>query len=65
MTKEYKHKNGYYARLYGESSLSVYFDGKEVLHTGSRNVNTEDEVMKVLEGMPELFKRIGEGVFDD
>lgn len=65
MSKEYKHKNGYYARLYGESSLSVYFDGKEVLHTGSRNVNTEDEVMKVLEGMPELFKRIGEGVFDD
>ena len=65
MSKEYKHKNGYYARLYGESSLSVYFDGNEVLHTGSRNVNTEDEVMKVLEGMPELFKRIGEGVFDD
>lgn len=65
MSNEYKHKNGYYARLYGESSLSVYFDGKEVLHTGSRNVNTEDEVMKVLEGMPELFKRIGEGVFDD
>lgn len=65
MIKEYKHKNGYYARLYGESSLSVYFDGKEVLHTGSRNVNTEDEVMKVLEGMPELFKRIGEGVFDE
>ena len=65
MSKEYKHKNGYYACLYGESSLSVYFDGKEVLHTGFRNVNTEDEVMKVLEGMPELFKRIGEGVFDE
>lgn len=55
MTKEYKHKNGYTARLYGKSSLSVYFNGKEVLHTGFRNVNTEDEVMMMLEGMPGFF----------
>lgn len=54
----YEHKNGYAARLYGKSSMSVYFDGKEVLHTGSRNVNTEDEVMELLAGMPEFFNRI-------
>lgn len=65
MSKEYKHKNGYYARLYGESSLSVYFDGKEVLHTGSRNVNTEDEVMEMLEGMPEFMEMIKVGAFDE
>lgn len=62
--KEYKHKNGYTARLYGKSSLSVYFNGKEVLHTGFRNVNTEDEVMKMLEGMPGFFNVIEKGAAD-
>ena len=65
MTKEYKHKNGYYARLYGKSSLSVYFNGKEILHTGFRNVNTEDEVIELLEGMPEFMKLLKEGSFDN
>ena len=54
----YEHKDGYVARLYGKSSMSVYFDGKEVLHTGFRNVNTEDEVMELLADMPEFFKAI-------
>lgn len=62
--KEYKHKNGYSARLYGKSSLSVYFNGKEVLHTGFRNVNTEDEVMMMLEGMPGFFDVIEKGAAD-
>lgn len=67
MSKEkvYKHKNGYSARLYGKSSLSVYFGGKEVLHTGFRNVNTEDEVMELLEGMPELMNLIKAGGEDE
>lgn len=65
MTKEYKHKNGYYARLYGKSSLSVYFNGKEVLHTGFRGVNTEDEVIELLEGMPKFVKLLEEGAFDE
>lgn len=60
MIKEYKHKNGYSARLYGKSSMSIYFNGKEVLHTGSRNLNTEDEVMKMLEDMPKFFKLVKE-----
>ena len=63
--EEYEHKNGYVARLYGKSSLSVYFNGKEVLHTGFRNVNTEDEVMELLEGMPKFVKLLEEGVFDE
>ena len=65
MGKEYKHNNGYLARLYGKSSLSVYFNGKEVFHTGSRNVNTEDEVMKLLDSMPKLLQHVKEGVFDE
>ena len=62
--EEYKHKNGYSARLYGKSSVSVYFNGKEVLHTGFRNVNTEDEVMKMLDGMPGFFNVVEKGAAD-
>lgn len=52
MLKEYTHPNGYSARLYGKSSLSIYFEGKEVLHTGFRKVNTEKEVMDLLAEYP-------------
>lgn len=52
--KEYTHTNGYSAKLYGETSLSIFFEGKEVLHTDLRSVNTEDEVMELLESQPEL-----------
>lgn len=52
--KEYTHTNGYSAKLYGETSLSIFSEGKEVLHTDFRSVNTEDEVMELLESQPEL-----------
>lgn len=55
-----KHPNGYSARLYGETSMTVHYNGKEVLHTGSRNVNTEAEVMEMLEKMPEFLQKIWE-----
>ena len=64
MSKEHRHKNGYIARLYGKSSLSVYFNGKEVLHTGYRNVHTEDEVMEMLEDMPNFIEKIVKGMED-
>lgn len=54
----YKHINGYSAVLYGKSSMRVYFGEKEVLHTGFRNVNTENEVMKLLENMPDFMRII-------
>ena len=63
--EEYKHKNGYVARLYGEDSMNVYFNGIEVMHTGYRNVHTEDEVMEMLEGMPKFMKFAEEGVWND
>ena len=39
-----EHENGYYGCLYGKSSMSIFKDNKEVLHTGFRNINTPDEL---------------------
>ena len=58
MNKEYKHPNGYSARLYGKSSMSIYFNGKEIMHTGSRNVSTEAEVMEMLEDYPNFWSAL-------
>lgn len=55
----YKHSNGYSAVLCGKTSMSVYYNGKEKFHTGFRNVNTEDEVMKLLEKMPLFLAELG------
>ena len=56
MEKRVIHGNGYSGVLYGESSLSIYgLDGKEVLHTGSRNINTEQELYDILGMMPKLM----------
>lgn len=54
------HPNGYSAVLYGESSMCVYNGRRKVLHTGSRNVNTEAEVMEMLGEMPEFLQKIME-----
>ena len=55
---EYKHPNGYSAILYGQSSMSIYYQGKQVSHTGFRNVNTEIEVLKLLEEYPEFVEKL-------
>jgi hypothetical protein len=68
MIKEYTHPNGYSARLYGKSSLSIFFEGKEISHTGFRNVNTEKEVMDLLAEQPkfrETLKRIVKDLEED
>lgn len=50
------HQNGFSGVLYGESSMSIYDkDGHEVIHTGSRNINTEKELRDLLERLPELY----------
>lgn len=59
-TRTYTNENGYSAVLYGESSMSVYHNREEVLHTGSRNVNTETEVKEMLAKMPEFLQKIME-----
>ena len=44
----YTHSNGYTGILYGKSSLAVQnSEGREVYHTGFRNINTLDELKKV------------------
>lgn len=58
----FNHPNGYSAVLYGKSSMSIFFGGKAVSHTGFRNVNTEAEVMELLEKIPELFAIIRKGI---
>lgn len=59
-TRTYTHENGYSAVLYGKTSMSVYHNGKEVLHTGSRNANTEAEVKEMLTEMPEFLSDISD-----
>ena len=61
----FRNENGYSARLYGKSSMSIYVDGKKVFHTCSRNVNTEDEVMELLANYPEFAKMLLERGVDD
>lgn len=58
----YTHENGYSAVLYGNSSMSVIKDGKEVLHTGFRKANTEKEVMNLLANMPAFWETMRDGL---
>lgn len=61
---EYKHPNGYSAILYGEASMSICFNGKEVSHTGFRSIHTKEQVMQMLEFYPEFRENL-ERVMDD
>ena len=61
----YRHENGYSAELYGKSSMIIFrTDGTERLHTGSRNVNTESEVMELLAMQPESDRMFSEAFND-
>lgn len=61
-----EHPNGYLGILYGKSSMSIYDeDGHEILHTGSRNVNTEAELYELLEGMPKFVGVMADIVLED
>lgn len=60
----YTHENGYSAVLYGTSSMSIRKDGKEVLHTGFRGVNTEKEVMDLLECIPGFIEKMRGSISD-
>ena len=58
-TIKYTSENGYTGILYGHSSYAIYDkDGNEVLHTGSRSINTYDELVKSIEDYPEFLKRL-------
>lgn len=54
---KYTSKNGYTGVLYGRSSLAIHNkDGKEVLHTGFRTINTYEELVETVETFPEFFE---------
>lgn len=60
-TIKYTSKNGYTGVLYGRSSLAIYNkDGKEVMHTGFRNINTYEELVEEVESFPEFMKLLNE-----
>lgn len=53
-----RHPNGYTGVLYGESSFAIMDkDGKEVMHTGFRNINTADEVYETLDNYPDFREK--------
>ena len=52
-----KHENGYYGKLYGKSSLTIYWGNKEVIHTGFRSINTAYELYELLTELPTFMKK--------
>lgn len=55
-TIEITHPNGYKGILYGRSSMVICDkNGKEVLHTGFRTINTEEELREELENFPKFL----------
>ena len=52
-----KHENGYYGKLYGKSSLTIYWGNKEVIHTCFRSINTADELYDLLTELPTFMKK--------
>lgn len=56
---EYTSDNGYTGRLYGESSLIIFNpDGTESMHTGSRNINTREELVKIVDEHPKFIEML-------
>ena len=48
--------------MYPQLSISVEYEGIEVMYTGLRSVNTEEEVMELLEGFPEFRRMLEESL---
>ena len=56
---EFTSENGYRGIMYGESGMVIFSpDGKLVLHTTERAVNTSSELKNILDTMPEFMKRL-------
>ncbi len=55
-TITYTSDNGYTGVLYGKKSFLVKKDNMTVFHTGSRNINTYEELVEEVEKFPEFMK---------
>ncbi len=62
MSITYEHQNGFSAVLYGKSSMSIFKNKKEVLHTGNRIVNTEKDVIDFLDKFPEFMNEMNDSI---
>lgn len=52
-------RNGYTGVLSGESTLAIYDSrGNEVMHTGSRTINSEKELRRFVNGFPKHVKQL-------
>ena len=57
MVIKVEHPNGYAGVLYGRASMAVYDpQGHEVLHTGSRAINTSEALYNLLGNIPKMIK---------
>lgn len=64
-TIKYTADSGYTGIFYGESSYAVFDpNGNEVMHTGSRNINTYEELVRSVDSFPEKHKHL-EKLFKD
>ena len=61
-TKQYTHENGYTAKLYGNSSMDIFYDEEFVMHLSVENVNTETDVMEILEDIPAIRADIAKAI---
>lgn len=63
-TIKYTSDNGYTGVLYGKSSLAIFKpDGTESMHTGSRSINTYEELVRVVDEHPkfiEMLRKVAE-----
>lgn len=55
----YTSDNGYTGKLYGKSSLIIFNpDGTESMHTASRNINTYEELVKIVDEHPKFIEML-------
>ena len=58
-TIKYTSDNGYTGVLYGQSSLAIYNpDGTESMHTGYRNIDTYEELVKIVDEHPKFIEML-------
>lgn len=56
---KYTSSNGFTGILFGEKSLSIKDkNGKEVLHTGFRTINTYEALVDCVETFPEFYEML-------
>lgn len=58
-TIKYTSSNGYTGVLYGKRSLAIFNpDGTESMHTGSRNINTYEELVRIVDEHPKFIEML-------